>query len=155
MLILTGCSKSETDFNDNAKEKETHGKEKVVLSLAEETLTTTGAEFVLVNLGEDTIVFGQECVVEKEEGSVWRALSVLDENTVIYLDSFELEPLSKARFSQNWSSLYGSLGEGKYRIGKDYKKGRIFSFTVYCEFEISQDTKQGEVEDDMILGFNL
>lgn len=146
--ILVGCSKTAVS-NDDVEENEHPIKEEVVLSLVEETLTTTSADFILENSGLNSVIFGQGCSVEKKEGSYWVPLPVVDKNAVILLDSFEVESLSKGRFSQNWSTLYGNLAEGRYRIGKKYSKGPVYSFTVYCELEVTKETKQGVTGGEM------
>ena len=68
------------------------------------------------------------------------------------MDAFGLYGKTTRTFQQNWKELYGSLPAGKYRLGKDYFMNKE-EYWVYCEFEITEETGEGDDTTDYFRDF--
>lgn len=134
----------------NIKDKPT--RDDVRLELVEDLLTRDGGTFKLVNLSDQIIEYGRDCIIEEKREDGWKEVPVINEEFEVWMDAFGLYANSTSSFEQNWKELYGSLPAGKYRLGKDYFMNKE-KYWVYCEFEITEETGEGDDTTDYVREF--
>jgi len=78
--------------------------------------------------------------LEKEENGSWERVPTISDEIVWFADTYTIETNVETEIPVDWSNLYGELGQGKYRIGKEVlgelEPGRSAWYTYYAEFEI-------------------
>lgn len=134
----------------NIKDKPT--RDDVCLELVEDLLTRDGGTFKLVNLSDQIIEYGRDCIIEEKREDGWKEVPVINEEFVVWMDAFGLYGKTTHTFQQNWKAPYGSLTAGKYRLGKDYFMNKV-KYWVYCEFEITEETGEGDDTTDYFMDF--
>ncbi len=134
----------------NIKDKPT--RDDVCLELVEDLLTRDGGTFKLVNLSDQIIEYGRDCIIEEKSEDGWKEVPVINEEFVVWMDAFGLYGKTTHTFQQNWKAPYGSLTAGKYRLGKDYFVNKV-KYWVYCEFEITEETGEGDDTTDYFREF--
>ena len=108
LFLLTACY---------SEYRETHAdvsNGSVTLSLKENTLSATGASFVLKNYSKDTIIYGVSYSLEKEVDGEWMQLRE-KEDLVFTMQGLILEAGMTQDIDVDWSYHYGVLGSGQYR----------------------------------------
>ncbi|MDE5888901.1 MAG: hypothetical protein K2H20_02660, partial [Bacilli bacterium] len=90
---------------------------KVSLTLKEETLTNTGATFVLKNKSKNSITYGEPYWIEKEENGKWYVLETIND-LVFNLPAYELKTNKSKELKIDFEYGYGKLASGKYRLVK-------------------------------------
>ncbi len=106
--------------------------ENIVLQIVEDSLTARGLHMRIVNLSETEITFGRDYFIQIMEKDVWRDIDVKMDWT---LELIYVEPEQEYEEEIEWTSFYGELPPGKYRIVKEYEKLGVKSY-MYSEFEI-------------------
>ncbi len=134
----------------NIKDKPT--RDDVRLELVEDLLTRDSGTFRIVNLSDQTIEYGRDCVIEEKKDNGWKKAPVVNKEFDVWADAFGLYGKTTRTFQQNWKELYGSLPAGKYRLGKDYFMNKV-KYWVYCEFEITEETGEGDDTTDYFKDF--
>ena len=134
----------------NIKDKPT--RDDVRLELVEDLLTRDGGTFKLVNLSDQIIEYGRDCVIEGKKDNGWKKAPVVNKEFDVWMDAFGLYGKTTHTFQQNWKELYGPLPAGKYRLGKDYFMNKE-KYWVYCEFEITEETGEGDDTTDYFREF--
>lgn len=134
----------------NIKDKPT--RDDVCLELVEDLLTRDGGTFKFVNLSDQIIEYGRDCIIEEKREDGWKEVPVINEEFVVWMDAFGLYGKTTHTFQQNWKAPYGSLTAGKYRLGKDYFVNKV-KYWVYCEFEITEETGEGDDTTDYFREF--
>lgn len=86
-----------------------------VLSLKENTLSRTGATFILANNTDKVIGYGEEYWLEIKQNGNWHKIDADLNFNMLY---YELYPGISEEFKINWSYGYGSLSNGQYRLIK-------------------------------------
>lgn len=103
------------------------------ISLKEDTLTSTGAQFIIFNSGYQTATTGMDFSIEKLENGNWKECDYISEEVAWREIAMILQP-NENIFSADWSKVYGSLEQGIYRFKKivyaDEEK------EIYCEFTL-------------------
>ena len=108
----------------------------VTLQIAEDSLTKTGARITLYNGSDSEIQFGCSYFLQTLQGEAW---SDIDGEQDWTLELIVLEPGQSYEETLDWSSYYGELPAGTYRIVKAYHIGDISETEesyVKCEFHI-------------------
>ena len=135
-----------------SENKDKPTRDDVRLELVEDLLTRDGGTFKLVNLSDQEIEYGRDCVIEEKKDYGWKEVPVINEEFVVWMDAFGLYGKTTHTFQQNWKAPYGSLTAGKYRLGKDYFVNKV-KYWVYCEFEITEETGEGDDTTDYFSEF--
>lgn len=116
----------------------------VSMSLKANTLTSSGATFVLKNNSDLEYVYGPDYTIEKRDGEDWKELNTvsgepLTWNTIAYI----LNPEEEIEINIDWSLAYGELGVGEYRLVKrtfeniDRPIDESKILYIYTEFSIN------------------
>lgn len=113
---------------------------KVTLSIESDTLTSTGATFVISNLGTDKAMYGKEYEVQIMIDNEWYSICESNDWT---LEAIFLMPGDSDMLDIDWTGIYGELPASKYRLIKSYRlrKESLYSEPsysdesyIYCEF---------------------
>lgn len=106
---------------------------KVLLTIADGTLTSSGATLVVQNQGSAEIFIGKEYSVQISVDNEWRDIEKEQDWT---LEMLSVAPGEDESVMIDWSSFYGELPAGRYRLIKKYLTGEASAY-IFCEFEIS------------------
>ncbi|MBN2878047.1 MAG: hypothetical protein JXN65_00250 [Clostridia bacterium] len=106
----------------------------IVMTILENTLTTNGANLSIRNEGNQDISFGSQYFIQVLIDDSWYDIIIPQVDWTMEL--ITLEPGQEQTFELNWSSVYGNLSTGTYRIVKEYRAESVSSY-VFCEFEIN------------------
>ena len=103
------------------------------ITLKLENVTANGATLVCIQDGTlwDEIITGAPWNLERYEDGNWT--SVMPESTVWTTIAYLLEPGSVNSWNLNWDLIVGSLGSGRYRVGKTFTGVRNPVFTLGLE----------------------
>ena len=115
------------------------------ITIKDKTLTKKRATFVINNISEYNVTFGEAFILEKFNSNI-NEFEIVDKTTsknCAFNDiGYVLKPKEKRELKQDWSCDYNELKKGTYRLTKDFyfdadlpvaDKDR---FTVSVEFEI-------------------
>ena len=114
----------------------------VSLYINENTITKTGATFILKNNTNDEYWYGQEYYIERKEENVWVKIATdypLTWNAIAYT----LKANEEKEINIDWSISYGELSDGKYRLvkytfrEKDRPIDESKKLYLYAEFTIA------------------
>ena len=103
--------------------------------------TSKGATFIIKNPTGDEYCYGQPYLIERFENEAWRELDTLTGaplswNAVLY----PLKAGEEKELYIDWSSVYGELKSGRYRLVKnDLRKSaspESRTYTLYAAFDI-------------------
>lgn len=142
VMCLTACGAKEPQYPWPVGEESTllfDTEGAVTLTLTDGTLTASGARFLMKNGRDTEIMTGPESyslqiLVDGKWHIIEKYCDWTAEALVIPAHGDEL-------FAVDFSSLYGELPAGKYRIIKDYSAARASgegyaNYNLFCEFEI-------------------
>lgn len=113
--------------------------EGLALTVADGSVSATGATILLANTTDREWEFGQEYWIEKKEGGEWKELKSLRSRAYNAL-SYLLKPHSTREESYSFSDIYGHLTSGEYRLVKELlreRSGGWESRYVAAEFSVS------------------
>ena len=134
IILLCGCNKKET------KNEEQMPNNVVVLSLKLDTLSKSGAIFILKNGTEEECFYGDDYYLEKQEDGSWKRLNTLTGEPLTWtMIARLLKPGEQKEIKIDWKDGYGELKSGIYRILKEATKGEGESskkLRLYSEFTI-------------------
>ncbi len=142
----------QTASMSGSENKDKPTRDDVRLELVEDLLTRDSGTFRIVNLSDQIIEYGRDCVIEEKKDNGWKKAPVVNKEFDVWADAFGLYGKTTRTFQQNWKELYGSLPAGKYRLGKDYFMNKVM-YWVYCEFEITEETGEGDDTTDYFFDF--
>lgn len=116
------------------------------ISMSAENITATGLTAVFTRNGGDPVgeyMTGTFYFLEEYSDGEWIPLQYLPPEYEICWESvgYIIADGSESRFDINWEQLYGSLENGKYRIGKDVQTGAGATLTernYYAYFDICE-----------------
>jgi len=137
VLGLTGCGTDKNDFKVGKESNIEIVEKGVTLSIKENTLTNTGATFILKNEGNIDYGYGPAWEIEMKQDDEWHKIDVvLNFNS----PSYQLSVNESKELNINWENSYGKLASGEYRLIKhiDIEKedGTFEDFYVSAEFTI-------------------
>ncbi len=132
MFCLTGCNNTEKLIGEESTVKAEN--DEVLLKLREETLTKTGATFVLENNMKRAIDYTPAYEIEMKKDDVWYKLNVVNE----FADEiYEVDPKSTDQIIIDWKQSYSKLSKGEYRVVKEISVPETLElFYVVGEFTI-------------------
>ena len=107
--------------------------DKLVISIESNTLSPTGATFIIKNIGSEDISFGQAYTIQIEIDDKWY---FIDKTQDFTLSSIMLMPNESISFDLDWTNTFGELPSAKYRLIKEYST-QSDSAHICCEFLIS------------------
>lgn len=133
LFFLAGCENREQDIDSDG----------VGIEMTLQTVTSTSATIVFTlhsYTEDDEVMTGAVFWLEKEENGSWERVSAITDNIVWYADTYRIKANVETEILADWSHLYGEVGPGKYRIGKELlweREPRHSSwYTYYAEFEV-------------------
>ena len=104
----------------------------VTMKLKEDTLTNTGATFIIEDNNDYHISWGTRYSIEKLENNEWKSGTEISQPT--FIDTALIpDENGKLEIKIDWKTIYGKLSKGKYRV---IKYPEIKNQKLYCEFEI-------------------
>ena len=116
----------------------------VVLTVKEETLTKTGATFILKNNTDKEYWYGADYRIEKGENDGWYELDTITGEPLSWNDiAYILKANEVMEIHIDWSYGYGELKNGDYRLVKttfreeDQPIDESKKYYLYAEFSIS------------------
>lgn len=139
ILILgsTGCGINKNEFTIGEKSNIKLEEKGVSFSVKKNTLTRTGAKFILKNNSDIDVEYGNPYEMEIKKSGEWHKVNVAIDFT---MPSFKLKSKEMVEIDLNWEHGYGNLAIGNYRIIKDInieqKNGTFETFYVSAEFTI-------------------
>lgn len=114
-------SSNENDFSD------------IVLTIDE--LSPHGATYSISNNGDYSVSYGYDYGIEIEKNGTWFPLK---HNDILALTvQLELRPGQSESLKCDWSSAYGVLESGQYRLVKSVYDSNQTSFLINCEFTLN------------------
>jgi len=110
----------------------------VLLTINRDSLTPTGATFVITNEKDETIEFGDQYFLQTFIDDTWQNVEITNNesgfNAVLHI----YEPGETHTFEADWSFMYGHLPEGTFRLVKaiEYANSDNPAFYIADEFII-------------------
>ena len=111
------------------------------VSISFSDVTTTGGTITIANNSGNNVVFGLDYSIEKYENGQW---------TKIVANSVEVPAIAAVVFNEktykgdlNWSSAYGSLAQGTYRVVKQVTVDGQGNKNIASQFVIDENTEIG------------
>lgn len=97
----------------------------VSMTIKNRTLSNKQATIVITNKSKKKCSFGEEYVIEKKICGKW--FKIKEKNSDIWweLVGYEVLPNESEEFKINWTTIYGKLKKGKYRLVKIINDKRI------------------------------
>lgn len=105
--------------------------------------TAGGIELEIEQYGgtvEGDIVYDTSFVVERDNNGVWEELPTLTGDPPVWNGNEQILPRGEVtKVNLSWGEfIYGTLSEGKYRVRKDFRCGKIKE-TAYAEFSVTMN----------------
>ncbi len=105
--------------------------------------TAEGMELDIEQYGgtvEGDILYDPSYVIERDNNGVWEEMPTLTGDPPVWNALEQVLPWSKVtKLVLSWGEfIYGTLPEGKYRVRKDFRCGKITE-TVYAEFTVTMN----------------
>ena len=107
--------------------------EGISMQIKEGTLTTTGATVIITDTTKQSYTYGEWFRIDKMENGTWKELEPITEEYWFNLNGYSVGNDNKLEINQSWGSLYGELGQGKYRLVK-----KANNHDISVEFEINK-----------------
>lgn len=107
----------------------------VSMKIKDNTLTDTSMIVVIEDLNKEKYTFGQEFYIEKKDNGRWKKLETITDNYGFNEMGYLVGDDNLLEMKQDWSSMYGKLLKGHYRLVKYvYRNNQKLYFSV--EFKI-------------------
>lgn len=135
VLTIAGCS---SDISEEYPWRITKSKLNIKnknhdfsMQLSAGSLTSTGARLTVYNHSDAEITFGVKYFIQLHRNGSWYDIDVgvLDWPAELFI----ADPGSECEMEVDWSSIYGALPAGTYRIVKEFDQSgqSFFLFTVF------------------------
>lgn len=133
IFLLTGCT-NEIDKLITTESDVKIEESNVTLKAREETLTNTGATFVLENNRKDIIDYTLAYEIEAKRDNKWYKLGIINE---FVEEIYEVDAKSTDQIIVDWEKTYLKLPKGEYRLVKEISvPSTLELFYVAGEFTI-------------------
>ena len=113
ILFLTGCGSKIGKTSDIEITNDD-----VSITIKDNTLTNTGATFILENNSNQTLGYGEPYHLEVKDDDSWHILRTINEAAFI-MPLYHLNPNESTELKIDWENFYGALEPGEYRLIKD------------------------------------
>lgn len=92
----------------------------ITMTIKENTLTKTSATIIITDTTNNNNIYGGYYRIDKFEDNVWKPLDIIYKGNYGWTAiGYLLDKDNKLEMDINWSTLYGELNKGKYRIVKE------------------------------------
>jgi hypothetical protein len=139
MLGLTGCGKTENEFDVGDKSDIQISQKDVTLSIKDGTLTNTSATLILKNDSDVDVQYGNPYGIEIKQDNEWHDIDINVELTST-VPAYWIKPGESKEIEISWENVYGKLSAGEYRILKgisiEKEEGSFEDFVIAAEFTI-------------------
>ena len=133
IFLLTGCT-NEIDKLITTESDVKIEDSNVTLKVREETLTNTGATFVLENNRKNIIDYTLAYEIEAKRDNKWYKLGIINE---FVEEIYEVDAKSTDQIIVDWENTYLKLPKGEYRLVKEISvPSTLELFYVAGEFTI-------------------
>lgn len=92
--------------------------ELISMKVKSDTLTNTGARFIIYNNSEYECTYGNPFTLEKKENGSWYKMKNIND-LVFNMPAFSVPVGGSVEMNISWEVFYGALESGTYRIVKD------------------------------------
>lgn len=106
----------------------------VTLKVKEDTITRTGATFILTDKNKAFCEYGSKYKIEVKKNGQWEMHSPIT-STIIWDLSLGTPGTEISEVKKDWSKIYGNLKNGEYRLGISVYAHEDEEY-VYAEFKI-------------------
>lgn len=89
----------------------------VKINIQDGTLSRTGVTIIITDLGENKKTYDEWYRIDKKENGKWRMLKAKQDNWFKLIE-YHVNQNNKLKFSIDWTSSYGKLENGEYRLVK-------------------------------------
>ena len=113
ILFLTGCGSKIGKTSDIEITNDD-----ISITIKDDTLTNTGATFVLENNSNQTLGYGEPYHLEIKDDDSWYILNTIND-AVFIMPFYHLDPNESIELKIDWENFYGILEPGEYRLIKD------------------------------------
>ncbi len=134
---LTGCGSSEEENKikiGNESDLVISNDAGITLSVKEDTLTKTGATFVIKNDSDSLYSYGNADELEIKQDGKWHKIDLTFDIT---LPSYSVLPGEVKELEFNWENTYGKLPKGTYRLVKPFSKDGNIDMRIYLAAEFT------------------
>lgn len=125
----------------NNEDSESKNVDSVLIEVKEDTRTSKGATFIIINTTDENYTYGQPYTIEKFDNGNWKELDTLTGDPLSWNEPlYTIKAKEEKELNIEWSLGYGELKSGTYRLVKsDIRKSNSpesRTYTVYAEFDI-------------------
>lgn len=133
IFLLTGCT-NEIDKLITVESDIKIENSDVTLKVKEDTLTKTGATFILENNKNNAINYTIAYEIEAKRDNKWYKLGIINE---FIEEIYEVDAKSTDQIIIDWKNSYSKLPKGEYRVIKEITVPSTYElFYVAAEFTI-------------------
>lgn len=123
----------EVDIEEYKEKLKKRSIDNVILQVKEDTITRTGATFILTDKNEVFCNYGDEYIIEVKKNGKWEKQETITDGFT--WQAFSMSPGSEvSEVKKDWSRFYGELENGEYRLGISVYTNK--DEYVYAEFSI-------------------
>lgn len=133
IFLLTGCT-NEIDKLITVESDIKIEDSNVTLKVKEDTLTKTGATFIIENNKNNAINYTIAYEIEAKRDNKWYKLGIINE---FIEEIYEVDAKSTDQIIIDWKNSYSKLPKGEYRVIKEITVPSTYElFYVAAEFTI-------------------
>lgn len=133
IFLLTGCT-NEIDKLITVESDIKIEDSDVTLKVKEDTLTKTGATFILENNKNNAINYTIAYEIEAKRDNKWYKLGIINE---FIEEIYEVDAKSTDQIIIDWKNSYSKLPKGEYRVIKEITVPSTYElFYIAAEFTI-------------------
>ena len=133
IFLLTGCT-NEIDKLITVESDIKIEDSDVTLKVKEDTLTKTGATFIIENNKNNAINYTIACEIEAKRDNKWYKLGIINE---FIEEIYGVDAKSTDQIIIDWKNSYSKLPKGEYRVIKEITVPATYElFYVAGEFTI-------------------
>lgn len=137
-LLLSSCSQqitSELPLNEDITHPSSDENDFSDIVLTIDELSPHGATYSISNNGDHSVSYGYDYGIEIEKDGAWFSLE--HDDILTLTEQLELRPGQSESHKCDWSSTYGVLESGQYRLIKSVYDSNRTSILINCEFTLN------------------
>lgn len=135
LLGLSGCKWVITKEKENLNPQEANG---MHMMIDPNTKSTNGLHYYIYNKSKWDVMYGESYYIQKKDNTGWENL-VPHEGMFFEQLGYVIKPMSTKEETVDWSSRYGSLEKGSYRLCKamsiEEPTSQYFEICAYFEID--------------------
>lgn len=100
----------------------------VVMKVEPEMVSQKGVTLVLRNESEKIFMYGSSYYLQRKNDGCWKPVEMIVEEAFFHTIGYHLNGSEEKEITIDWSTLYGKLEPGQYRIVKDISEQDAYGF---------------------------